>query len=344
MRLALPGALACMMLAGCGGSSAPPPPPPTPSVLVTVQAPTPGSLPDMLPAYGSAVPAATATQTLSVPQPGQVTQLMVTPGTTVRSGQPLVTFTATPTSVSGYTQALTALSSAQKQRATTAQLLTQQLATRDQLAQSDKLVADANAALNALKAEGAGAAVRTLTAPFAGTVTNIAVAQGDRVQPGAALLTVARAGGIVVTVGIDPAQRARVHIGAPATLTRLTGGAPLNGRVVRIDSTLNPRTRQVNADLSFPSGAILPGEALQVAIRVGDVTGWLVPHRAVVTATGDPHIYQITGGKAVAVTVKDLLATPEQDIVQGPIDPQKSLIVDGAYQVEAGGAVRVGGR
>lgn len=298
----------------------------------------------MLAAYGSAVPAATATRTLSVPQPGQVTRLMVTTGTTVRSGQPLVTFTATPTSVSSFTQAETALASAQRQRATTAQLLGQQLATRDQLAQTDKAVADATAALNALRAEGAGAAVRTLVAPFNGTVTAIPVTQGDRVQPGAPLITVARAGGIVVTAGIDPAQRTRVHVDAPTTLTRLTGGAPLHGRVVRVDSVLNPKTRQVDVDLSFPTGAILPGEALQVGIRVGEVRGWLVPHRAVVTATGSPHIFQIAGGKAIAVMVTDALATPEQDIVQGPLDAAKPLIVDGAYQVEAGDAVHVDGR
>lgn len=343
MRLGLGGTFACVALAGCGGAKAPPAPP-TPTTLVTTEMPAQGSLPDMLPAYGSAVPTVTATRTLSVPQPGQVTQLMVTPGTTVRGGQPLVTFTATPTSVSAFTQAQTALSSAQRQRATTAQLLGQQLATRDQLAQTDKAVADATAALNALRAEGAGAAVRMLVAPFDGTVTAIPVAQGDRVQSGAALITVARAGGIVVTAGIDPAQRTRVRVGAPATLVRLTGGAPLHGRVVRVDSVLNSKTRQVNVDLGFPAGAILPGEALQVGIRAGDIRGWLVPHRAVVTATGSPHIFQIAGGKAVAVKVTDALATPGQDIVQGPLDAARPLIVDGAYQVEAGGAVRVGRR
>jgi hypothetical protein len=31
-----------------------------------------------------------------------------------------------------------------------------------------------------------------------------------------------------------------------------------------------------------------------------------------------------------------------QDVVRGPLDPKRPLIVDGAYQVEDGGAVRTG--
>lgn len=332
-----------LVLAGCG-SSAPPPAAPEPSVMVTLAKPVRGSLPNLITAYGSAAPSIDGSQTLSVPQAGQVTRLGTTPGAAVSAGQVLVVFTVDPAAVSAFQQAQSALAAAQKQRGTTAQLLGQQLATQDQLTQADKAVTDAQAALTALQRTGGGRAVQTLRAPFDGIVTTIAVAQGDRTQPGAALLTVARTGSLVVTVGIDPAARSAVHVGDAATLQRLGGGAAMPGKVLRVDSALNLKTRQVDVDLNFPSGALLPGEALKVAIHSGEVAGWVVPHRAVVTANGDARVYQVANAKAVPVKVTLFLSTPDGDVVEGPIDPNRRLVVDGAYQVTDNIAMRWVGR
>ena len=337
--IALP--LLLLPLASCGGSS-------TadqagePSVLVSVAKPTRGSLPQSVEAFGSATPATNGAETISMAQPGQVTSLAVTPGASVRAGQALATFMVAPTARSTYLQAEEALVAAQKQRDSTAQLLTQQLATRDQLVQAEKAVSDARVALAGLRAEGAGQAVRTLTAPFAGVVTAVTVAQGDRTQPGAPIMTVARAGGIVVTVGIDPAQRASVAVGQRADLQRLAGGARLAGHVVRVDSALNAKTRMVDVDLNFPTGALLPGEGMQVAIETSQVSGWVVPHKAVVTADGPAHIFQVVGGKAKAVPVRITLSSDAGDVVEGAIDPSRPIIIDGAYQVNDGNAVRQG--
>jgi RND family efflux transporter MFP subunit len=331
-----------LLLTGCGPSSNPAPSPP--SVLVTVAKAIRGSLPDVLTAYGSAAPSLNGSQTLSVPQAGQVTRLAITPNATVHIGQTLVVFTVDPASLSAYRQAVSALAAAQKQRDTIGQLLTQQLATRDQLTQADKAVSDAAAALDAMRQSGGGEAVRILKAPFDGIVSTVAVAQGDRTQPGAALVTVTKGSEIVATVGIDPATRSTVRAGQSVVLERLTGGPAVEGRVVRVDSALNPKTRQINVDITVAVGALLPGEAVQAGIRTGDISGWVVPHRAVVTADGGVHVYQISAGKAVAIPVTVSLAGLEKDVVRGSLDQSRPLIVDGAYQVQDGGAVRVAGR
>lgn len=337
MRMLAP--LGLLLLVGCG-SSTKTDPIPTPQVLVSLEKVVHGSAPEWLTAYGSAAPATNGSQTISVPQPGQVSRLAVTPGSTVAAGQLLAVFTTDPSSVSTYQQAVTALSTAQKQRATTTQLLSQQLATRDQVAQADKAVSDARAAIVALQRSGAGQPTRTLAAPFAGVITAVTVAQGDRTQPGAAILTLARAGSIVATVGLDPAHASRVRVGQEARIARLNGGPFLPGRVVRINGVLNPKTRLVDVDLSFPVGAILPNEALRGEIAIGVVNGWVVPHRAVVSASGPLRVFQQVNGKAHAVNVQLLLPGDQVDIVDGPLEPNRRLIVDGAYQVEDGAAVR----
>ncbi|MDG6745508.1 efflux RND transporter periplasmic adaptor subunit, partial [Staphylococcus aureus] len=269
-----------------------------------------------------------------------VTRLLVAPGSSVRAGQPLATFVTAPSARSTYSQAISALAAAQKARASTAQLLAQQLATTDQLVQADKAVSDARVALAALRAEGAGSPSHTIVAPFAGVVTAVSVAQGDRTQPGAAIFTVARAGAIVVTVGVDPAQRGALAAGQSATLTRLSGGGTVTGRVVRVDGALNTTTRMIDVDLTFPSGTLLPGEAMQVAIETGRTPGWVVPHAAVVTTGATPHVFQIIGGKAKAVPVAIRQSSDKGDVVAGALDARLPLIVDGAYQVNDGDAVR----
>ena len=333
------GSIIMLAVAVAGCSSETPPPPATPSVLVSVAVPQRGSLPDRIMLYGTAAPTPAGIQALSILQPGRVTAVTVVAGAMVRRGQPLVTIGVSPDTIATFRQAQTALSVASAQRATTAQLLTQQLATRDQLAQADKAVADATAVLDAQRAAGGGAASRTLVAPFDGIATAVTAVPGDRPVAGAALVTVARRGAAVVTAGVDPALRARLHVGQPAQLIRVGGGAPVTGRIAQVGGVLNPRTRLVDLQFAYPAGAILPGEAVQVGVDVVTVAGWIVPHRAVVTADGAAHVFQVAGGKAVGVAVAVRLAGAIDDVVDGPIDPARPLIVDGAYQVGNGDAV-----
>jgi hypothetical protein len=125
-----------------------------------------------------------------------------------------------------------------------------------------------------------------------------------------------------------------------ASLKRLSGGGTLEGNVVRVDGALNAVTKMVDVDLSFPAGALLPGEPMQVDIRTGEVTGWVVPACSRRHCRRQPEIFQIQGGKAKAVPVAVKLASDAGDVVDGALSPRRPLIVAGAYQVNDGDAVR----
>ena len=331
--------IGAVALAGCGGPA--PTPAQSSSVAVTVQTPHRGALPRWLTAYGTATPAMDGVVTLSVAQPGQVTRLLTRAGAAVKFGQPLVVFTLASAARSAYQQASNALTAARKQQTDTTQLFALNLATRDQRAQTDKSVSDAQAALDALARDGAGAAIQTLVAPFDGVVTAVTVAQGDRTQPGGALLTVARSNSLRVTAGVEATFQKAVHLGQVARLVKLAGGPMIAGQVVRVDAAINPRTRLIDVDVAYAPGALLNGEAMRADIDTGEVTGWVVPHKAVVTAGGSAHVFQVVNGKAVAVPVSIALAGDVSDVVEGKIEANRPLIVDGAYQVQNGGAVRV---
>ena len=314
----------------------------TPSVLVQTEMPRQGSLPDILSAYGTAMPALNGGMTLSVQQEGRVTAIAVTPGEKVHAGQHLLEFSASATASSAFQQAVSALSLAQAERGHVAQLLRQQLATRDQLAQADKAVADAQATLDALRREGGGEPVRNLDAPFDGIIETIPVAQGDRVQPGAPLVTLVRLDGLVVTAGIEPGEKDRVRPGQSVHLVPLAGGEPIDGHVLRVDAILNPKTRMVDADLAVPVGAVMPGAAFRADITVGQFQGWVVPHDAVLTDDKGTYVFQIADGKATRIEVALVGSRDGQDVVTGALDPTRELVVQGNYQLDSGMPVREG--
>ena len=312
----------------------------TPSVLVQTQTPVRGSIPDTVTAYGSAVPAANGGMTLSVQSEGRVLKVYVTPGEAVRAGQRLLEFEISAAARSTYEQAVTALKLARDERDRTARLLAQQLATRDQLAKAEKALADAEAALRALQQEYGDQPRRALVAPFDGIVSAIPVAQGARVQPGTALVTLTRRDGLVITVGVEPAQRRRLRLGQPAQLESLgSSGAASSGKLIRIDNVLNPTTRLVDADVAV-AGTLLQGEAFRVRIELGRIQGWLVPHDAVLSDAQGAYVFQVAGDKAVRVAVKLLGSDGATSVVDGPIDPKRPLVTQGNYQLSDGMTVR----
>jgi membrane fusion protein, multidrug efflux system len=312
------------------------------SVLVTTMAPRQGSLPDIVTAYGTAGPALNSSMTISLQSQGRVLQFHITPGEAVKAGQPLLEFGVSESALGSDRQAETALQTAKVERARIAQLLRQQLATKDQLTQADKAIADAETTLDTLKKSGSGQPNLTIKAPFDGVVSAIPVAQGDTIAPGAPMITLMRVDGLVVSVGIEPAQRFRLKRGNPVMLLPMTsGGAPASGTLVRIGGLLNPRTHLVDADVAA-SARLLPGAAFMAQITVGQFDGFIVPRDVVLSDAEGAYLFQTDGGKAHRVAVTIVGSTGDQSAVTGAIDPAKPIVLQGNYQLEDGMEVRLG--
>lgn len=300
-----------------------------------------GTAPTELVAYGEAAPATQAVRSLTLAQPGQVAAVLVTAGQPVRRGQPILRFATAPASNAAYAQAQSAVTVAAGALTHTRQLFSEQLATRDQVAAAEKALTDARANLAALAKDGAQRPVAVLAAPFDGVVAAIPVAVGDRPAAGSTLASVAPAAALQVSAGVEPGERGRVRAGQSVTLEPLGGGAPLHGRVLRVDAMLNPKTRLVDVDISGASAQAIAGEAFRARIDVGSVQGWLAPHEAVQVQDGAAFVYQVAGGKAVKVPVRILQTGRDTDVVAGGIEPNRPLVTTGAYQLDDGAAVRV---
>lgn len=311
------------------------------SVLVTTIKPHRGAVPETVTGYGTAAPGPGTTTNLNVPRAGQVVQLSAEPGVLVHAGDKLVQFTASAAAVQAYDQAVAGLAVAQKQRTHTAELLAQHLATRSQLAQADKAVADAQAALDAQRREGGGNPTQSLTAPFDGIVTAVAVKPGDRVSAGAPLLTLARTNGIVVTVGVEPSLRSKLRSGEKVKLQPLQSGeSTIDGKVAQVDAMLNPATRQIGVEVAVAPGSVLSGESFRGEIVVGQFHGWRVPRDAVLFDSKGAYVFQVNAGKAQRVNVHVVGTFGQTTVIDGAINPQHTLVTEGNYQLTDGMAVR----
>jgi RND family efflux transporter MFP subunit len=328
-----------LTLSGCGGSAADSDAGDKISAAVTTQAVHQGSLPDIVSAYGTAAPAIDAASTLSIQAEGAVTQFDVTAGTAVHRGQHLLTFTLSPAAAAAYQQAHTALNVARAQREHTAQLLSHQLATRDQLAQAEKAASDARSALDALRKQQGDGNTIELLAPVDGIISSIAATRGDTLQPGAPLLSLARGGGVLVSVGIelDP-QHAPVP-GDKVNLIPLGAGASVAGVVKRVAGMLDVHTHLQNADIT-PDGPVIAGMGYRADITVGQWRGWVVPRDALVEDGTAWQVFQVANGKAVKVPVTIVGESDTVSVVSGSLDGQRPLVVVGNTQLDDGMAVR----
>ncbi len=339
MRHLLAAALAVLPAAALAQGGAP-----APSVLVTTAAPHEGSLPRTLTAYGTVQAAPGSSETLSLLRAGQVTRVLVTPGQAVRQGQPLLVVSADPAALATFRQAVTALTLAQGERGRVAQMLAQHLATRDQLAQADKAVTDAQGNLDVLTRAGGGSDGQTVAAPFDGVVSSLPVATGARIASQAPLVTLDRSSSLVAAVGIEPAQRGLVAGGQPARIEPLDGTPSRPGSVLGVGGMLDPATRLVPVLVSpqagQPGAGLLPGGAVRVAVQVGEYRGWLVPRDAVSTDAKGPYVFQLADGKAARVDVQVAGAVGDTTVVTGALDPKRALVTSGNTQLQDGVAVR----
>jgi membrane fusion protein (multidrug efflux system) len=317
-----------------------------PSVLVNTETPRKGTLPRTLVAYGTvqAAPAG-GSETMSLLRGGQVIEVLTSVGQTVRKGQPLLVVRAGPAAVAAYEQAVAGLTLAQGSRSRMAKMLSEHLATRDQLAQAEKAVTDAQATLDALKRAGGGSAEETLTAGFDGVVVNLMAAKGARVAAQTPLLTIARSSRLVAAVGVEPGLRDQLAVDQSAQVELLYATDPRTGRVVSVGAMLDPTTRLVPV-LIDPSmdgsavGGLLPGAPVRASVQIGQMTGWLAPRDAVLTDAKGPYVFQVDAGKARRVDVRIVGMAGNTTVITGQLDPSRKLITGGNYQLQDGVAIR----
>ncbi len=312
-----------------------------PSVLVTTTKLRPGSLPQTVSAYGTVQADPSARQAVMAPASAMVSRIYVRVGEDVAKGAPLIQLVPSPQSQASFVAARSALRSANAQLQHTRELLSQYLATKQQLVDAEKAQTDARAALNALQTQGAGGP-KTLTSPFRATITKIDANAGLLVTEGTALLELAPPNSLVLRVGVVPADAGAIRAGDQVTITALGSRTSLKASVLLRGAVVDPGDGLVPVEIGLPANTLMPGETARATIATNAVQGYIVPHAAIlINDSGQPYVVQLKAMRAKLVQVQVRVANGGQDVISGSLDPSAPVVLSGAHQLSDGMRVRM---
>lgn len=330
-----------LAVAGCGsqdeGNA------PVPTAHVQFAPAVQGALSATVAGYGTVLSAPAHTRVIVMPFEGAIEAVAVHSGDSVRSGQTILTIARTPATAAQAAQARSALAFAEEELAQAQRLFADKLTTNDQVATARKGLADAQAQRDALDKAGAGREHTELRAPFAGVITNLAATPGDRPAPGTAMVTVSSPSDLIVQLGLQPADAAKVSVAATVDLVApLEHVGPVHGRLLSLGKTLDPSSHLVSAVVSLPAAqaaGITLGMTLLAQVHLPDQSGIIVPRAALLEDAEGPYVFTVNDGKAHRQAVHVGVETDQSALVEDGLQANAQVIIAGNAGLDDGIAV-----
>lgn len=288
--------------------------------------------------------------TVTAPYPGVVTRIDAGLGDTVQAGAALASWSspmladARRQSREAQLDAQTAQAALQRDQALLAEGVIP--AARLQLSQNKFQAAEAvRLAREAeLRSAGTGApsgdyASATLRSPLTGSVVDVAVSVGQRVDTGAVLFRVADTRQLQLDVVLSPDKAAQLKAGDTVSVPSRAAKAVLLGVSRGVDATQQAKAR---ARVTVP-GSLKAGEVLSVQLHPSLVSpnsaAWQVPARAVVLQQGQSWVFVATAKGFDATPVRVLSSNDDQSVIQPttqtPLQASSRVAVTGLASLRA---------
>jgi membrane fusion protein (multidrug efflux system) len=137
---------------------------------------------------------------------------------------------------------------------------------------------------------------RQIRAPFAGVVGLSDIAAGALINPGAAIVTLDDVSSVRVDFPAPERQLSALREGQPITATvDAYPGLRISGRIVRLDTRVDERTRAVVARAEFPKPdrKLKPGMMIRVTVPYGRRQRLAAPEAAVMAHGDESFVYVI---------------------------------------------------
>jgi RND family efflux transporter MFP subunit len=335
----LPLLTATLCIVGCGT----PAPPAPPVALVELQSAVTRTMSESLSAYGTTEFAAADAADVAVQVESQVTALLVTSGSEVKAGQPLLRLAPSAATRLDYEKARRDAEVAVAERERQQRLRSAGLATEADLQSAVSAAASAVATRDSLEARVGPGEVRTLRAPRAGIVDTLTVQPGEVLAPGAIAVRVAAPDALQVRLGVEPKDAGRIAVGQQVRVAALTPGAPsVQAQVSGVDRRVDPLTRLIAALVRLPRGSgFLPGQALRAEIIVAQRSGTLAVPRAALLYSGEhPYLFVADHSKALRRDVTTGVRDGDEVEISAGLRPGEQVIVSGNSVLEHGMAIR----
>lgn len=179
----------------------------------------------------------------------------------------------------------------------------------------------------------------TLYAPAGGVVLEKNVVQGQAVQPGQMLYTIADLSDVWVDVQVREADAESVRPGTGADID-LAGlpGPPLKGRVAYVYPTLDSASRAIRARVvvSNDAGRLKPGMYATVRLRTPTRSALTVPSSAVLrTGERDVVFTRMTNGQLMPVEVRSGRTAGDLTEILGGLAPGQVVVTSAQFLLDS---------
>ncbi|MGB7213401.1 MAG: efflux RND transporter periplasmic adaptor subunit [Gemmatimonadales bacterium] len=299
------------------------------AVAVTLSQVRRDTVSDVLQLVGRLDPAPGSSATLAAPTAAVVGRVLIQVGAEVHAGQAMIELEAPELSAQAHSDsaaAAVATRESDRQQA----LLAQGIASAKQADEA------ANAATSARAAAVASArllARATVRSPIEGSVNDVRVQPGERVDAGAPLATVMDADTLDLVVPVPAAQLARVHPGQVAWVVAegdvIRHRAIIIGVAPGVDSITN--AGRIVIRMPNPGERAHPGSGATASIVLGVVRDALVVPVSALVLVGDQQTLYVVGKDSIAHarTVTVGVRTGERVAVVGPVKSGELVVTRG---------------
>ncbi len=192
---------------------------------------------------------------------------------------------------------------------------------------------------------------RMIRAPFAGVVGLSDVTPGALVNPGAPIVTLDDLSTVRVDFQVPERYLSQIHEGQAITAkVDAFPGETIRGRIAKLDTRIDERTRAITARAEFPnpSHRLKPGMMVRVGVARGVRQGLSAPESAVSVQGDSAFVYVLHAqGQGTTVEQRPVITGARQDGVVEITDGVKAgdrIVADGLNKLQPGQPVRVVGQ
>ena len=316
----------------------------SPSVLVETRPAAKHVIAKQLVVYGRLQVDPSNQRSIVTPRDGTVGGINVRVGQRVLTGASIVQLITAPAARMQYEQAKAQLEFARQELSRLQRLMTQRLATIDQVAAAENSLKQSESAFATQQQLGTGQEAETIAAPFDGIVVKLLVGPGDHIAAGGAVALLANEKSLLVALGVEPEEADLVHPGQRVVLrSPFNPTFAIKGTIDRVHALTDPATRLVDAVVRLnetETKGLTLGMAIEGTIVLREANAIAVPRSAVLHDDKGDYIFVIKGTTAhrIMVTVGD-----QQDdlaAIQGDVKEHDAVVVIGNYELQDGMRIR----